>query len=299
MLGAVFNWDYSIHLVIIILIYGLLAQSFNLTFGMGRLFNLAHIAAYALGAYVTALGSMDLQLNFFSCMAGAALVAALFSLLVAGISTRLTNDYFAIGTLAFSSLVSAVLINWKGVTRGVLGIPGIPRPVIAGKEITDNWEFLLLLATVFIVLQTFLFILYHGSFSRSLRAQAENNSSALALGIDTGLVRSLSFVLSSSCAGVAGAFFAYYINYIDPSSFSFNESVLILSIVVIGRPGSFWGVLIATVLLVLLPEAIREVDYINSRPHILGPARQMLQALILFGVVWINRSRLFPVQREV
>jgi branched-chain amino acid transport system permease protein len=106
----------------------------------------------------------------------------------------------------------------------------------------------------------------------------------------------MSFLFSSATSGLAGSFFAYYLNYIDPSSFALAEMVFILTIVVVGRPGSLWGVSLGTVFLVLLPEPLRFID-INSA--YLGPARQLLQALILFAVVYVNRRSLFPPQREV
>jgi branched-chain amino acid transport system permease protein len=216
--------------------------------------------------------------------------------LLGGIALRLTQDYFAIGTLAFSSVVSSLLINWKSVTRGVLGIPGIPRPEIFGVDYYDNTNFLVLVWTFALVTMALFHTLHRGSFGRALRAQAEYNDAARALGRDTGLVRNMGFLVSSATAGLAGSFFAYYLNYIDPSSFSLSEMVFVLTIVVVGRPGSLWGVTFATVFLVLLPEPLRFIE-INSA--YLGPARQFLQAAILFTVVFINRKSLFPPQREV
>jgi len=224
------------------------------------------------------------------------LLTAIFSILIGAISIRLSNDYFAIGTLAFSALVSAVLINWKSLTRGVLGISGIPKPSILEFEFLDDANFLMLLFSAVFLVQLFLYFCFRSAFARQLRAQAESEAAATSLGINVQLVRNWSFLFASACAGLAGSFFAYYISYIDPSSFSFNESVFILSIVVIGRPGSFWGTLAATVFLALLPEFLRFVTIDDS---ILGPMRQLLQAVILFAVVWIYRKTLFPVERTV
>jgi branched-chain amino acid transport system permease protein len=288
--------DYYIHLCILIGIYLILAQSFNLTFGLGRLFNLAHVASYAIGAYTTALLSTDGGWNFFPCMVASIVTGGLLASLIGAISSRLSQDYFAIGTLAFSSVVSALLINWKSITRGVLGIAGIPRPIVAGEELIDNRYFLALTIVCAIVTQIFLFILFRNRFSRQMRAQAENEQASKALGCNASSVRQFSFFVASSCAGLAGSLFAYYINYIDPSSFSLTEMIFIMTISVVGRPGSFWGVTGATFFLVLLPEPLRFIDF---SPGILGPMRQLLYAVILFGVVAYNRERLFPQQRSV
>lgn len=288
--------EYTIHLYILIGIYLILAQSLNLPFGVGLLFNLAHIAAYAIGAYTTALFATELQIGVVRCLLASALFSGLFSLIIGAISLRLSQDYFAIGTLAFSALVSALLINWKSLTRGVLGIPGIPRPEIMGIDFYNSTNFLALTYLVALISLILLYILFRNSFTRKLKCQAEYEQAALALGIDTRLIRVMSFFVASALAGMAGGLFAYYIQYIDPSSFALNEMIFVLTIVVVGRPGSFWGVIGAAVFLVLLPEPLR---FVEMPPSILGPLRQALHALILFFVVYVNRGKLFPVQRTV
>jgi branched-chain amino acid transport system permease protein len=288
--------EYIIHLAILVGIYLILAQSFNLTIGLGRMFNLAHVASYALGAYVTALASTELEMGFGRCLISSALVSGLFAILLGGIALRLAGDYFAIGTLAFASIVSALLINWKSVTKGVLGIPGIPRPEIGGVALYDNLQFGYVVGVLVIVSLTVLYFVFSSPFGRVLRGQAEDQLAMMALGRDVRLINTLGFFIASAFAGVAGALFAYYINYIDPSSFSFSEMVFLVTIVVVGSPGSFWGCVVATFFLVLLPEPLRFVDLPSS---ILGPMRQLLHSIVLLSVVWFNRAKLFPAQREV
>lgn len=288
--------EYYIHLLVLIGIYLLLAQSFNLVFGVGRTFNLAHIASYAVGAYATALLATEAGYPFWRCVLISMLLSGLFSFLIGIIALRLAEDYFAIGTLAFSFLVTAILINWKSLTRGVLGIPGIPRPTISSHEFSSNADFLLLLFTFVAVTQIILYVFFHNSYARSLRAQSEFRHGAQALGKNPALLQNVSFLIASCIAGLAGSFFAYYIMYIDPSSFALHEMVFVLTIVVVGKPGSFWGTIAATAFLVLLPEPLRELDIPAS---ILGHMRQMIYALILFAVVYVNRARLFPIERKI
>jgi branched-chain amino acid transport system permease protein len=288
--------DYVIHLLILVFMYSILAQGLNIAFGLGGMFNLAHVASFAIGAYTTALLSVETEASFLQCILASTLLSGLFAVLLGGISLRLSQDYFAIGTLAFSSVVSSLLINWKSLTRGVLGIPGIPRPQIASFDFYNNATFLVLIGGCAAVWQVIFWILHRGAFGRVLRAQSEFDEATVSLGHDTGLVRNMSFMVSSASAGFAGSFFAYYLNYIDPSSFSLSEMVFVLTIVVVGRPGSLWGVTAATVFLVLLPEPLRFLEIPSAY---LGPMRQLLQALILFFVVYVNRRSLFPPQREV
>lgn len=290
------GYDYYIHLLILIGIYLILAQSFNLTFGLGRMFNLAHIAVYAIGAYTTALLSTDYGAGFFLCLVSSMFLGGLFAFLIGGISLKLTQDYFAIGTLAFSFVISALLINWKSLTRGVLGIPGIPRPELMDIDFFEISNFMILLYCIVFVVGIIFYAIFNSSYARSLRAQAEAEHVALALGRDTRRLRTASFFISSCFAGLAGSIFAYYMNYIDPSSFSLAEMIFVLTILVVGRPGSFWGVSAAAAFLVLLPEPLR---FIEIPPSVLGHVRQILYAAILFLVVYVQRERLFPVIRKV
>ena len=288
--------DYIIHLLILCSIYIILAQGFNISFGLGRLFNLAHVASYAIGAYVTAILATDYGYGFFSCVISSIIVTALFSLLIGGISLRLFHDYFAIGSLAFSFVISALLINWKSLTRGVLGIPGIPRPDVWGFSIKANEHFLLVLSLFVLVILILSWFVHFSKFGRQLKMQSENVYAAGSLGVSIFNIRNWAFALSSSYAGLAGCFFALYLTYIDPSSFSLNEMVFVLTILIVGQPGSFWGVIIATFFLVLLPEPLR---FIEMSPGILGPMRQFLYALILYLTVLSRKASLFPVKRMV
>lgn len=288
--------EYYIHLCILCGIYLILAQSFNLTFGLGRLLNLAHIAVYAIGAYSTALLSTELNQSPIVCIPASMLLSGLFALLIGAISLKLAQDYFAIGTLAFSSVVTALLINWKSLTRGVLGIPGIPRPELFHFDFNQNINFLVFTAVLCGVTLLVIAAIMSSSFARNLRAQAENEVVSLAMGKNTVRTRNICFIIASSFAGLAGSLFAYYINYIDPSSFSLAEMIFVLSIVIIGKPGSFWGVNLGTIFLVLLPEPLRQLDI---PPDLIGPLRQFLYAFILFGVVMWKKDSLFPAERTV
>ena len=292
---AFLSSEYVVHLLILIGIYVLLAQSLNVTFGLGQLFNLAHVAAYGIGAYTTALLATDWSAGMVLCMTASVLISGVLSLALGLIAMRLTADYFAIATIACTAIVSSLFINWKSLTRGVLGIPGIPRPEL-GFDMYDNYNFLWLTWSVVLGGQVLLYIVQRGRFGRSLRAIAEHEKAALAVGRNAVSIRNVAFVLSSAAAGLSGSLFAYYINYIDPSSFTLTEMIFVLTIVVVGRPGSFYGVIGASFFLVLLPEPLRFIDLPSQY---LGPLRQLLHACILFGVVWVKRASLFPSQRRV
>lgn len=289
--------EYVIHLGILFCLYAILSQGFNIVFGLGGLFNLAHVAFFAVGAYASALLSTDFGWMLLPCLTTSTLLAGLFALLVGEISLVLSKDYFAMGTLSFAAIVSALLTNWKSLTHGVLGIPGIPRPAFLGLDCSIAINFLLLASALCILMQCIAYLFFRSRFARSLRTLALDELSAQALGRNPRALRNFAFFLSACFAGLAGSLFAFYLNFIDPSSFTLSEMVLVLTIAIVAKPGSFWGIFPSALLIVIvIPEALRWCEFPSS---ILGPLRQLLNALILFVIVYIFRKSLFPQQREV
>ena len=288
--------EYGIHLAILCCIYLILAHSFNVSFGLAGLLNLAHIAAYAIGAYTYSILATDYGWRFLASFLLSGVTAAIFSIFVGAIAARLRGDYFALGSLAFYFVVSALILNWRELTRGVLGIAGVPRPELFEIDFYENRNFLLLALGLCGACLACMYFLRVSPFGRLLRAQSENEFAAMALGRDVARARNLSFLVSSAFAGFAGALFASYLNYVDPSSFSLTEMILVLSMVVVGRPGSFWGITFSTIFLVLLPEPLRFLDF---PPSALGPLRQIVYSAILVGVVYWRKESLFPRRRVV
>jgi branched-chain amino acid transport system permease protein len=298
--------EYIINILVYIEIYLILAMSLNLLFGFGGLLNLAHMSTCAIGAYTTALLSTGLQydpLNIslapqgvWVCIPASMILCAFSALLIGAISLRLSEDYFAIGTLAFSSVVLALLINWKSLTHGVLGITGIPAPEIGQIDFYDRGNFLKFSTIITIITLLFFNFVNKSRLARNLIALAENEQSALSLGKKSSAIRNDAFIISAAFSGLAGSLFAYYIQYVDPSSFTLSEMVFVLSIVIVGKPGSFWGVIAGTVFLVILPEPLR---FLEISSEIVGPMRQLLYALILFAVVYVKKEKLFLVERKI
>lgn len=289
--------DYIFHLTILFCIYAVSAQGLNLVFGLGSQFNLAHVAFMSVGSYLTALLSTDFNWGLTECLLISTLLPGLFALLVGEISLRLDKNYFAMATLAFAAIVTALEVNWKSLTKGVLGIVGIPRPVIFGTELSENRDFLIFAVAWMLIWQVIAYMIFKSRFSRSLKILGLSINTAQALGRDSRLLRNMAFFLSACFAGSAGSVFAYYLNYIDPSSFLLSEMVLLLTICIVAKPGSFFGIFPATLLLVvIIPEGLRFIEMPSS---VLGPLRQMLNAIILFLVVLLCRKSLFPKRREV
>ncbi|MEX2410188.1 MAG: branched-chain amino acid ABC transporter permease [Candidatus Paceibacterota bacterium] len=272
---------YIIHLLILIGIYLILALSLQLTIGYTGLLNLGHIAFYAIGAYASALLTLK-GVPFLLAFLIAGLIAFLFGVLLALPTNKLKGDYLALATLGFSFVIYAVTLNWTGLTRGPLGIPGIPKPDIFGIIFSSNLLFLIL--TVIVVLITYLILkrIVDSPFGRVLEALRDNELAVKILGKNTFKMKTISMGSSAFFAGVAGSLYAHYITFIDPSSFSILQIIPIISIVIIGGMASLKGTVIATFLIVLLPEPLRFIGFPSS---IIGPIRQIIYALILILVL--------------
>lgn len=272
---------YLIHLLILVLIYAVLALSLQLSLGFTGLLNLGHIGFYAIGAYVSAL----LVLNgwpFWVGFLAAGLIACLFGFLLSVPTNKLKGDYLALATFGFSLVIFAVALNWVELTRGPLGLPGIPRPELLGFVFSDNFSFLILAALI--ALASFLIIrrIVESPFGKVLEAVRDDELAARTLGKNAFKMKSIALGVSAFFAGLAGSLYAHYITFIDPFSFTLLELIPVLSIVIIGGLGSLRGTILATIVLVLLPEPLRFIGFPSS---MIGPMRQILYGLILLAIL--------------
>lgn len=272
---------YLIHLLILIGIYLILAISLQLAIGFTGLLNLGHIAFFAIGAYTSALLALN-GLPFWFAFLMAGIIPMLFGFLLAWPTNKLKGDYLALATLAFSFVIYAVALNWIGLTRGPLGLPGIPKPSFFGISFSGNLSFLIL--TAIIALLSYLIIkkITSSPFGKVLEAIRDDELAAKVLGKNTFKVKTYVLGISAFFAGIAGSLYAYYITFIDPSSFTLLQLIPILTIVIIGGLASLKGTLIATILIVLLPEPLRFIGFPSS---IIGPMRQIIYALILLIIL--------------
>lgn len=281
---------YFTHLLILIGIYSILAVSLQLTLGYSGLLNLGHIAFFGIGAYVYAILSLNGELSSIFCLIMAGALSAFFGYLLSISTNKLKGDYLALVSLGFSFMVYAVLLNWNDLTRGPLGLPGIPRPNIIGVDFSNNTAFLSLV--FFIALGSYFFIyrICESPFGKVLEGTRDDELAAKSLGKNTPRIKSLSLLISAFFAGIAGALFASYITFIDPSSFTFMNLMPVLLIVIIGGAASLPGTVLATILIILLPEPLR---FIGLPSSILGPMRQIIYAVILLLIIYYKPRGFF------
>ena len=184
--------------------------------------------------------------------------------------------------MCFSYLIYAVLINWTGLTRGPLGIPGIPKPVIFGITFSSNFSFLILTLIITVISWYIMQRIVNSKFGTVLQAVRDDENAAKALGKNTFKIKTIGLMVSAFFAGIAGSLFAHFITFIDPSSFTFMAMIPIISIIIIGGLASIKGTIIATIILTLIPEILRFVGLPSS---LVGPGRQIIFALILLIIL--------------
>lgn len=281
--------EYILHLSIFICFYTLLSQSLNMSAGFTGMISLAHAGFYGIGAYTTAIFSTQFGFSFWLSIPLAMLISGAIALIVSLIALRTVEDYFIICTLGIQVILFSLMNNWMSLTRGPLGIPGIPSISFIGMALDSKISFLLLslffVALVWFVLRN----ISKSGFGKTLLAISEDEIYSQSIGKNVYLAKTVSFTLSAMFAAIPGTLYAHYISYIDPTSFTVNESIFILSIVIIGGFGNLTGSFLAAAFLVLLPEALR---FIGMPVSIAANMRQIIYGLILITVMMSGKNGL-------
>ncbi|MBI4160111.1 branched-chain amino acid ABC transporter permease [Candidatus Wolfebacteria bacterium] len=286
--------EYLINLGILVAIYGILGLSLNLVVGYSGLLSVTHAAFYGIGAYATALLMVSFGVNFFIAMVAGMTIAALTALLIGIVLSKFRNDFYALASLGFNVIIFSILLNWESVTRGPLGIPGIPRPTIGVSSwelgFSSNLSFLILSALLLIAVYYISKFIVHSSFGRVLKALREDEETIQVFGYNTRYYKLGIFVIAAALAAVAGSLFATYITFIDPSTFTVNESIFILAIIILGGLASLRGAIVGALFLILLPEALRFVGFPTD---IAAQMRQVVYGVILILLMLYRPQGLF------
>ena len=270
--------DYLIHIGILAGIYAILAIALNLLVGFTGLVSLAHAAFFAIGAYTAAILTTALHIHFFIAAILGAVVAAVAALLIGLVLSRFRDDFYLLCSIGFTFIVYTIFVNWADLTNGPLGISGIPRPVFFGLDFADNKLFFLkvLLIVGFVFWRADFFV--KSSFWRALKAIREDEQALQIFGYKTTYYKLIVFVIAGAIAAVAGALFASYIRYIDPSVAILNESIFALAIIILGGLADLRGSVIGAIILIFLPELLR---FVGFPADIAGQMRQLMYGVLL------------------
>lgn len=270
--------EYFLHILIISGIYIILTLSLNLLVGFTGLPALGHIAFACVGAYTSSLLALNYGISPWIGLPLGALLAALLGLIIAFPAMRLKGDYLALATFGFGVIVYSVATNWVDLTRGPMGLPGIPKFSIFGFELQPTWSYLLLVA-MFAALTAFMIRrIVDSPFGRVLVSIREDEIACLSIGKNVNRYKIIVFMIGAFFAGIAGSLYAHYITFIDPSSFTAMESISVLLMVVFGGMGSIRGSFVGALVLVIFPEMLR---FLGMPSSVSAPLRQMIYGLLL------------------
>jgi len=277
---------YALHLLVLLEIYLVVAASLNLLIGYAGLLQIAHAAYFGVGAYAAALLTMKLGVGFVPAVAGAALMAGAMSLLVSLPAWRFRGDAFVIMSLSVQVALFAIFYNWVELTGGPFGLSGIPKPAVYGIDLATHGSMCAAYGVMVVLCVGVLGLLQRSPFGRFLQAVRDDELAARSLGIPARRLKVEAFAVASALAGVAGAMYAAYATYIDPTSFSLDESILILSMVIVGGTGNVRGPLVGALTLIAIPELLR----LAALPDALAANLRLLA----YGLLLVVLMRLRP-----
>lgn len=271
--------------LVLINIYALLCVANNFTVGYAGLLNLACAAGFAIGSYAVALFMLKLGAGFGIAVCGAALVCAVLSLLIGVGTLRYKRTSFALASLAFQVLVLAVVQN-TDFAGGMLGLHGIPRPAGIGtgpESISAFWMLSVVILAAVVILSV---IIHRSPWALALQASRDDEIAAMSVGKNVPWLRIEAFLVSSVITALAGGLFATYVRFIDPTSFSTDESIFLLLALVCGGTCNTRGPILGAVFAIVLPEWLRFLD-------VPAPCAASIRN-IMFGLVVIGLMRFRP-----
>lgn len=251
--------DYFLRVMVLIGLYTILASSLNLINGYTGQFNLGHAGFYCIGAYTAAILATRFHLSFWILLLLSGLAAALFSVIIGFAAARLKGIYFSMTTLGFSEIIRLTVLNWTALTRGPMGIPGVPFPELFGLPLTSNSHFYYIVLGLAAILLFLSNRIIHSRIGRAWIAIREDEAAARAMGIETLKYKIYNLFFGTFWAGVAGCFYAFFTSYISADSFTLDEGFSILAMVLVGGQGNLIGPVIGAASLTILPEVFRSM----------------------------------------
>ncbi|TQR11640.1 branched-chain amino acid ABC transporter permease [Psychrobacillus soli] len=277
MLGVILN-PYHLQIVSFILINIILGISIYITLSSGQL-SLGNAGFMGIGAYTSALLTINFDLPIFLGIILGAVVAGVFGILIGIPALRLSGVYLAIATLGFGEVIRVIFVNWESITQGSIGLSGIPH---MGRELfktfsltgfdpdmlgLKNNQFIYLLVVLTLLLVNILLIWFFirqnkSRVGRAFAAIKMDEKAAESMGINITYYKVLSFTQGAILAGFAGALYAHVMAYISPADFAYHRAVDILIFSIFGGSELIWGAIFGATFMTILPEALRFIsDY--------------------------------------
>lgn len=252
-----FTSQYVVRIATLALMYVILTLSLNLISGMMGQVSFGHSAFFGIGAYAAAIVVTRTGMNSQVSFLAAILLAGLFGALLGLPVLRLKGYYFTIVTMVFCEIIRIVELNWMSVTRGPLGIMAISKPSFFGFAIRSQRQLYFLALILVILAYLIVHNLMNSRIGNAIMAIRDDELAAGSMGIPVFKYKVMVFVIASMLAGLAGAFYAQYTGYIDPTNFSSVKSNEMLLMVIFGGLGSAFGSFVGAIVLTVIPELLR------------------------------------------
>lgn len=282
--------NYILGIAVSAAIYTVAAAALNLIYGYTGLLSFAQLGFWGIGGYATALTVVSFGGTFWLGLLWAGLLNAALALIVGYPTLRVGRHAFVIVTLTFALLVTLVARDWVDLTRGPLGIPGLPAPTLFGVEFKTTAHFYWIAWAYALLALGFLYALGTSRIGRTLVAIKQNEPLARAQGIAPMPYKLAAFAISAAITGIAGGIFAFHLKVIDPLFLDFYYMQTFLIMVIIGGAGSFWGVVVAGIALSALPEVLRFSS--DFRMIIYGVVLLVIMLVMPGGFAgWIRQRR--------
>jgi len=265
LLPWVFQATYSRHILVMSLIYTFSAMGLNVIFGFTGQAAFGQPAFFALGAYISSLLALKLGFSFGMCLLGTMILSAGFGFLVGYPSLQLRGIYFGITTMAFAQILYYIVSNWVDLTRGPMGLVGIP-PASLGFgdhfQFVFNGELRYYYLVLFASLLTLFFLarLMETRLGRGFVAIRENQDLSASIGIHPFWVKMIAFMLACVITGMGGSFYAHFVKFVSPIEFQWYYIGLTFIMVITGGIGTLWGPFIGGAIFTVLPEVFRAVE---------------------------------------
>jgi branched-chain amino acid transport system permease protein len=267
----------DIYLLSLCCVYLMATFGLNLTVGYAGQMSLGQAAFFGIGAYIAAILMTRYGWSFWPVIPVAAIACFIVGLILGFPALRVQHHYLAFATLGFNVLVFLIMRNEEALTGGTFGISNIPRPGFFGLSLDSERAYFWVTLAALAVLIALLGGLLRSPWGRAFAALRDNPIRAESLGVNITAYTLLAFAIGAACAGIGGVFFASLVQFIEPGPFHFSASLLMLLAVIVGGSGRFFGPLVGTVIIILLPEVLRASSL---------PALQFMQKwyLVVFGV---------------
>ncbi len=261
----------------------IIVMSLNLTIGFTGLVNLGHMVFFGIGAYTSAILTLN-GVPWYYAMVMSAVITSIFGIIVAVIIVRLKGDYLAMVTLGLVFVAIALSRNWISLTRGALGLPGVP------DIMNNNLYYMIFTLGITTISIIFFYKFTNSETGKILQAIRDDEIATATLGKNTFFYKVLSIGTSTFFVGIAGSLFVHHLNFVDPTIFDLEFFLIIISMLIVGGLASIKGSIIGVFILFTLSESIRLINIDPNWIHLLGAVREMMFAFIII-IILILRPR--------